>query len=94
MRLDPDVRRYRKEKARKVKRDAKVIAQAKAVYEAMCKAHRLQPLTTSGSESRPMKVCACGATCWKGRCRDCWKASPETKTRTFTKNRRITKRAA
>jgi hypothetical protein len=71
---DIDVRLYRQEKARKERRDAKLVEQAKVHYDAVCKAHRLRPLTTNKKgEEKHRHVCACGAPCWGKQCWPCRK---------------------
>jgi hypothetical protein len=91
--MDPAIRLYRKEKARKQKRDARKISQAQATYNRLCAEHRLQPLTTSkaGIPSKPGKVCACGAPCWGQTCIGCRNRNAP---RRFAKSKAMKRRAA
>jgi hypothetical protein len=43
--IDPAVRLYRKEKARKQKRDARKIEQARKQYVTVCERQKLRPMT-------------------------------------------------
>jgi hypothetical protein len=86
------VRMYRLEKARKARRDAKLIATAKVEYDRLCAAHKIMPRATKVQvKHKPDAVCACGAKCWGVRCRSCRKANPS---RTFTKSKKMVGRRA
>ena len=93
--LCPMRRLYLKEKARKARRDAKLIDKARAEYDRLCAAHKIAPRETKAVGKN---VCtSCQQPTFGTVCMACRKANPELNLRNFkarvhTANKRIAKR--